>query len=161
MSTTLKMSNGDLAVDGAGRTVDIRGIEKSAQDMAEAFLNNYDSHNPYYFNGSEFWRLDTMTFPKGGATASTTIETMARDAIKRLQELQEDDPYVDDDELIAEIRVLRAQPIGQLSYAFYCLAITDSNDPAAVGFDIDLLQQLPAGIAQTGGRSAPGTGTPL
>jgi hypothetical protein len=56
-------------------------------------------------------------------------------------DLQQNDPYVDDDELIDEIREVRVWKIGDLSWAFHALSIVASEEPAEVGFDISLDQQ--------------------
>jgi hypothetical protein len=161
MSTTLKVHNGDLLLDTAGRFATCQGIEKCSQDIAETLLNNYDPQNPSHYIGSEFYKLDRMTFSAGGLDAITMIETFARDAIKRLMEMQENDTEVDDDELIAKIEYLQVRRIGGLSYAFFLKCVTDSDLPAEIKFDISLQQQFPSSIARPPGGFAPGTGSIL
>jgi hypothetical protein len=159
MSTTLKMDNGDLLLSASGRFVECSGVEKCAQDMAEVLLNNYDSENPGYFIGSELYKLDGMTFSLGGIDANMMIETFVRDAIKRLMEAQENDPSVENAELIDEIRTLRAQKIGMMSHVFFLKCVTNSDMHVETTYSINLNQQLPGSVATTGAGFTPGTGT--
>jgi len=156
MSITLRMVNGDISILPSGSAETVMGIEKCAQDIAESLLNTYDPLEPDYYNGSEFWRLfeDPGHFDVIGI--ESTIETMAEEAIQRLMELQENDQFVDDDELIDYIEYIRVWKIGPMSWAFHAHVVTDSDERANVGFDIDLDQQLPptiepAGIGLPGG----------
>lgn len=143
MSVTFKMDGGDFLLDGAGRLVECQGIEKSAQDILESLLNNRDPTAPDWYNGSELYRIDKLVASANGMGVDVTIEQYCRDSIQRLMELQENDPYVDNDELIAEIQVLRALAIGNLTWAFFMKCITESQEPATVGFDVTAHQQLP------------------
>lgn len=145
------MMDGDLFMDRAGQSVTVEGIEKCAQDMAEALLNNYDPEDPPPYNGSELYTIDGMV-PEAPSDLgiSSMIERMATDAIERLMDFQQNDPYVDDDELIDEIRDMRVWKIGELSWAFHAFCITESDEPAEVGFDISLDQQLPGTIIAEG-----------
>lgn len=159
MSTTFKMDNGDMLMSASGRFVECSGIEKCAQDIAEVLLNNYDSENPGYFIGSELYKLDSMTFSLGGIDAPMMIETFARDAIKRLMEAQENDPSVENQELIDDIRVLRAQKIGSMTYAFFLKCVTNYDMFVQTNFNISLGQQLPGSLATSGAAFVPGVGT--
>ena len=148
MSVTLKMANGDLYVDAAGRYIAIEGIEKCAQDIAESLLNNRDPDFPEWFNGSELYRLTngeylrTMSYMQ----PEELIHTYVEEAVDRLVELQDFDAYVDEDESIVEIALLDVRSIGNLTYAFFLVCLTDSQEPVRVGFTIDLKQQIPAAI---------------
>jgi len=161
MSVTFKMDNGDLLLDAAGRLATCQGLEKSAQDIGETLLNNYDPSDPSHYIGSELYKLDRMTFSAGGMDAIMTIEVFTRDAVKRLMEMQENDTEVDDDELISEIEYLQVRKIGSMSYAFYLKCITDSNLAAEVNFDINMKQQLPGAVANPPASFTPGTGSYL
>lgn len=161
MSVTLKMAAGDILVDAAGQVGTVYGIEKCNQDIAETLLDNYDPFDPpWYTTGSEFYLIDQQIYAYSQIGIRTTIIDMASGAMERLKQAQEDDPYVDDEELISEIRTINVWQIGELSWAFYVLAITDSDDPVDLGFDIDLTQQLPVGVEAIG-DIVPGIGTPL
>lgn len=160
MSVTMKMANGDLVLDSAGRVVVIDGLEKAAQDMAESYLNNYDPEDPPYHNGCELYKLDDQTTTLDSFGIPSVIEAMIHDATVRLMDLQAQDPTITDEELIAEILFIRVWQVGLLSWAFYARCQTNSNEKANVSFTIDLLNQLPDGVAQLG-DSFPGTGTPI
>lgn len=159
MSTTFKMHNGDLLLDATGTFATCAGIEKCSQDIAETLMNNFSPLDESYYIGSELYKLDFMTFSAGGMDAIMTIETFARDAVKRLMAMQENDQEVETDELLVEIQFLRAQKIGSLSYGFFMRCLTESELPAEVGFDISLRQQLPNSIANSASSFVPGTGS--
>lgn len=160
MSLSWKMTAGDLTLDGAGRLVEVQGIEKSVQDLLESLLNNYDPDDPDWFNGSEFYKLDSLVVPLDDVGVDTLIEYYARSATQRLMELQENDPYVDEDELISEIQAIVAQPLGDLTWGFFMRCLTESLQPATVGFDVQPMQRLPSNlqVIQPGVYS-PGGGT--
>ena len=161
MSTTLKMAAGDIVKTPAGRLQEVMGLEKSAQDIAEAYLNNYDPLDPpWHPTGSEFYLIDENVYAYNMIGIASMVERMAGEALERLISSQQDDAAVDDEELIAEVRSINVWQVGALSWAFYSVCVTDSEENIDTGFDIDLSQQLPAAI-QSAGLSTPGTGTKL
>ncbi len=161
MSITIKMGAGDLVKAPSGRFVEVSGLEKCAQDIAETYLNNYDPFDvPWYPTGSEFYLINANVYAYNEMGLSSMIQEMADSALARLMEAQQDDAYVDDEELIAEIRSIDVWQIGDLSWAFHSLCYTDSDEEVETGFDIDLSQQLSAGV-ETAGLAVPGEGTPL
>lgn len=155
------MAGGDLVLSSAGRFVEVSGLEKSAQDIAEAYLNNYDPFDPpWHATGSEFYLIDENVYAYNQMGTQTMIQQMADSALRRLMDAQQDDPEVDDEEFISEILSIHVWQIGDLSWAFYSICQTDSDEEVETGFDIDLSQQLPAGIDAVG-TAVPGIGTPL
>lgn len=161
MSTTLKMAAGDLVLLSTGQFQSVSGIEKATQDVGETLLNNYDPLDPpYHPTGSEFYMIDQNVYAYNAMGIENMIHAMADSALQRLMDEQADDPYVDDDELITEIRSINVWSIGDLSYAFYAACVTDSDENVNLGFDIDLSQQLPAAI-EAAGTAAIGRGVPL
>ena len=161
MSVTLKMAGGDLVVAATGRFVEVSKLEKSAQDIAETYLTNYDPFDPpWHATGSEFYLIDENVYAYNQVGISTMVHQMADSALSRLMDAQQDDPEVDDEEYISEILSIHVWKIGDLSWAFYSICQTDSNEEVETGFDIDLSQQLPASI-DAAGTSVPGIGTPL
>jgi hypothetical protein len=144
MSTTIKMSGGDIYIERTGRPAIIDKINKASQDVAETFLNEFDIEDPpWYITGAEFWGLIGSLYPFNSNEVSHTIEVMVQDALDRLISAQEDDPYVDDEELIADIQAIWVEPVGQLSWSFYSKLVTDSDEEITSGATIDLGQQLP------------------
>ena len=161
MSITIKMGGGDLVKAPSGRFVEVSGLEKCSQDIAETYLNNFDPFDtPWYPTGSEFYLINADVYAYNELGIASMVRQMADAALMRLMETQQDDPYVDDEELITEIRSIDVWKIGDLSWAFHSLCYTDSDEEVETGFDIDLSQQLPAGV-ETAGLAVPGIGTPL
>lgn len=161
MSVTLKMAAGDLVLTSAGRFQSISGLEKATQDVAETYLTNYDPDDPpWHSTGSEFFLIDENTYAYNTIGIRAIIERMAHDALERLMDAQQDDPEVDDEELIEEISFLNVWQIGALSWAFYSHCTTSSEEKVETGFDMDLSQQLPAAV-KTAGLEVPGIGTKL
>jgi len=148
MSITLKMVDGDLYVDSAGRYLAIEGIEKCAQDLAETLLNNRDPEFPPWFPGSELYRLTNGDYVKlfSHITPMELIHTFVEDAVYRLMELQDIDPEVDDDEAIVDILLLEVRPFGNLTWVFWLVVQVDTEEPVKMGFSVDLRQQLPSAI---------------
>jgi hypothetical protein len=148
MSITLKMVDGDLYVDAAGRYLAIEGIEKCAQDLAESLLNNRDPEFPPWYPGSELYRLTNGEYLKllSHFSPMELIHTYVEEAVERLVELQDIDPEVDDDEAIVDIIMLDVRPIGHLTWVFYLVVQVDTQEPLKLGFNVDLRQQLPAAI---------------
>lgn len=161
MSITFKMAGGDLVKSSNGRLLDVRGLEKSAQDIAETYLTNFDPADPpWHPTGSEFYMIDENVYAYNQMGVSSMIRQMADSSLRRLMDVQQDDPEVDDEEYIEEILSINVWQIGDLSWAFYSICQTDSDEKVETGFDIDLSQQLPAGIDAVG-SAVPGVGTPL
>lgn len=161
MSKTLMMAAGDLVKQSTGRMAEVSGIHKSAQDIAETYLTNYDPLDPsWHPTGSEFYKVQENVYAYSDIGIEVTIRQMADGALQRLIEAQQNDAYVDDEELIVEIRYINVWKVGPLSWAFYSRCITDSDEQVDTSFDVDLSQQLPPGV-ETAGLVAPGTGTPL
>ena len=147
MSITLKMVNGDLATDSAGRHLSIEGAEKLAQDLAESLLNNFDPEFPDYFNGSELFRIQQDPIVNNIVLVQERIRTNVQEAVERLIDLQDLDPYAEDEERIDIIDRIDVQKVGSLSYAFFLLVINQSTEPIPAAFEISLLSELPNSVS--------------
>ncbi len=155
------MGGGDLVKASTGRLEEVSGLEKCSQDIAETYLINYDPMDPaWHETGSEFYRIASNVFAYNESGISSMIHQMADSALRRLMDAQQDDPMIDDAEFIEDIIGIHVWQIGDLSWAFYSICRTDSDEEVETGFDIDLSQQLPAAI-EASGTSVPGVGTPL
>ena len=148
MSVTLKMIDQDLAVSTGGRFITVRGIEKCAQDIAESLLNDWDHSGIAWWNGSELSLIGPDPVDTTVINVEERIRVAVEDAIERLIDLQEDDDYADEDELIAEMRELWVRSLGSSSYGFYLRAITESTEEIPLQFEINVGQQLPSGIEE-------------
>lgn len=148
MSTTIKCDNGDLIVGTSGRFILVDGIEKCAQDIAESLLNNWDENEDQYYNGSElFLLLRDQNSVLAGIAVEERIRNAVEEAVFRLMDMQEADDYVDEDELIEQIRELWVQRLGvDGSYAFFLRVITMSELELPMNFDLTLNQMLPQGV---------------
>lgn len=147
MSITLKMADGDLVVDSAGRHINIEGAEKLAQDVAEAQLNNFDPEFPTYFNGSELYRIQGEPVPMNDIWIQERIRTFVQESIDRLIAQQDEDPYTDDEERIDFVQRIDVFHLGSLTYAYYLIVVNDSQDAIPTGFQVSLLNQLPGSLA--------------
>jgi hypothetical protein len=163
MSITIKMAAGDMVLLPQGQFQEIEGLEKSTQDLGEGLLNNYDPHDPpWYVTGSELYQIDRDTVSYNLAGIPALIQEMVSDAVYRLMEVQQEDPYVDDDELIVDMRSNNVWPASStgMSWAFYVACITDSDQLVDYGFTTDLSQQFPAELEAVG-LSALGLGVSI
>ena len=161
MSVTFKMAGGDLVLSPQGRLEEVEGLEKCLQDTAETYLNNFDPFDPpWHSTGSEFYQIDGNVYAYNQMGIQSMIQQMAESSLSRLMDAQQDDPEVDDEEYISDILSINVWQIGDLSWAFYSICQTDSDEQVETGFDIDLSQQLPASV-DASGTSVPGVGTPL
>ena len=146
MSITLKCDDGDLLVDNRGQFIPINGMQKCAQDIAESILNNWNSEDNQWWNGSELYQLERDPSMYADVEAEEQIRYMVEDAVMRLQALQEEDGEVDGDELIEEIRELWVKPLGNMTYGYYIVAITASDEKVDPTFTISLSHQLPSSL---------------
>lgn len=143
MSTTLKMADGDLATDSGGRYLNVEGPEKAAQDLAEVLMNNYDPEFPPYWIGSTLFEIAANPSEFNAFNAEISIRASVEDAVARLQDLQDIDPFVEDEELITDIHRLEVIQIGDKTYAFFLEVRVDSDDLLQLEFDVPLGQVLP------------------
>ena len=149
MSYTIKCDDGDLIMDSAGRYVVVYGQEKVAQDIAESLLNNYDPEFPTYYNGSELYRVDATPMLIATIGAEDFIRSAVESAIERLQDLQDEDDYVDEEEKIDHIAQLTVDKVGPMSYTFYLRVVTESEDDIPLpSYTVSLSQQLPAALSK-------------
>lgn len=162
MSVTLKLSYGDWVLLSDGTLQIVEGAEKCAQDIGESFQNNRDPDDPSWFNGSELYSLDRnpVLYANSGLAAEMLIRKMLEETLLRLKALQQDDAYCDDAERISYIKTMSVFRIGASSYAFYVVAITDTDEEIQRNYTINLLPQPPVGMAQSmqGGFAAIGSG---
>ena len=151
MSVTLELQYGDWVLQSDGSFSLVSGAAKGRQDLAEALKNNYDSENPSWFTGSELWKIDSNpTFiVKSGIGVELLIHKYVEEAVRRLVDLQDADAFVDPQEHIIEIRTLKVVKIGKMSYAFFLKVIVDSDDELDLAFKINLIPELPEGMAQS------------
>lgn len=103
MSKTLQMVDGDFFVGADGRYVEIDGIDKTAQDIAEALLTEYDAQRD---EGNALIGASTEDPRIIGSLSKAYVKREITAAIERLQRYQQRDPAITDLELIDRIRSL-------------------------------------------------------
>lgn len=155
MSVTLMLEYGDWVLRPDGVFDIVTGYRKGVQDIAESLQNNYDPEDPSWFNGSTLYEIDKnpMIVAEQGLGAEVLIRTSVEDSILRLMDLQNEDNYVEDDELITEIRNLMVRRIGASSFFFQLVCINNSDQEITERFKLKLLPRLPSGLDEslTGG----------
>jgi len=115
MSTTLRVFDGDIFLNSAGRSESISGADKATQDIAEVLMTPLDSARDY---GSELADLNIPAAVEvfvGKSLVSRKID----EAIQRLKHLQEKDPYATDDETIDSINKLIVDSMGSGDFVFW------------------------------------------
>lgn len=142
---TLKWSNGDIVIGVAtGRPRYISGIEKTSQDVAHAFLTEYD---PVRGRGSELLQFENKV--KGTAVVpaaqSGFVRRFAEEAIRRLMtHQQEKRNLVSDDEFIVAIeRIDTYAGDSPTDLFFYAVVTTMGGEEIPLAFRINLAHQLP------------------
>ena len=151
--------HGDYVVDDAGRTLTVSGVDKCAQDVLETLTNEYDTLDPpWYQTGSEFHMINDPDYAYQSIEPNVMIKSMAQDAIDRLRSAQENDPYVDDEELIDHVVRMIVNQVGPLSYAFFAQIVTASEEQVKASFDLDYGSDLTDAVEMSG-LNSPGEGT--
>jgi hypothetical protein len=115
MSTTIRMADGDLFVDTAGRTETVTDANKCAQDVAEVLLTPLDGLRDY---GSELASLNVPQ-PVSLLAGRALISKKVDEAVQRLKRSQERDPYVTDQEQIEKINRLIVNNINDTDFVFW------------------------------------------
>lgn len=124
MSTTLKMADGDLFVDQVtGRPRAISGVEKCVQDVAEVLMTalNQSGRAGRLFPrayGSELATLDGPT-RFSGILGKPLVARKVQEAINRLIDLQEQDPYLTGAEHIVAISRLIVEQFSTTDFAYF------------------------------------------
>lgn len=147
MSITLKMVDKDLAIDSGGRHINVRGVEKAAQDLAESLMNNYNPEFPTHYIGSTLYEIQGNPIEYNLGNAEIAIRSAVEDAVARLQDLQDEDPYIDDDERITDIARLEVIRIGETTYAYFLECRVDTDELLLLEFDVPLGTNLPPSAA--------------
>lgn len=137
MSKTIKVSNGDWAIDSRGRPIYIDEREKCAQDVAHVMLSELTDDATW---GSELHKVEQGVIVDTVNAHKSLVQNLVTEAVERLitkQELEEDIP---EEEKIASFNVtVERLPHQALSYAFFLSVLTEaSDDPIEQPFVIEL-----------------------
>lgn len=137
MSTTLKISDGDIDIDQVtGLSTVISGPEKTSQDVANVLMINRrqpsSSRSATAFNrayGNEIADLKTPTL-FGNIIGKSLVAQKIQEAIRSLMELQDSDPNITDDERIQTIGRMIVESTGATDYIYYVETILKGSTRA-------------------------------
>jgi hypothetical protein len=102
MSTTLLVQDGHIVFASAsGLLATVQGNRKCAQDLAESLLQDYDAEQNY---GS--FLKDILSNQMPGGAQELLVRHYVAEAVKLLEQKQQDDPEVTPDEKIERIEEL-------------------------------------------------------
>lgn len=137
MSKTLRVSNGDWAIDSRGRPTWIEEREKAAQDTANALLQDLTADGSW---GSELGKIEQGAVIDTVTAHRSLVQTLVTEAMDRLLLYQDQDEDIPDLERIASFNVTVDRLTGQaLSYAFYLEIVTEGADePITKPFVIEI-----------------------
>lgn len=137
MSKTLRVSNGDWAIDSRGRPIWVEEREKAAQDTANVLLQELTSDGSW---GSELGKIEQGAVIDTVNAHRSLVQTLVTEAMDRLLLFQEQEEDIPDLEKIASFTVtVERLPQQSLSYAFYLNIKTEGADePITKPFVIEI-----------------------
>jgi len=137
VSKTLRVSNGDWAIDSRGRPIWIDEREKAAQDAANVLLQELTSDGSW---GSELSKIEQGAVIDTVTAHRSLVQTLVTEAMDRLLLHQEQEEDIPDLEKIASFTVtVERLPHQALSYAFYLNIRTEGSDePITKPFVIEI-----------------------
>jgi len=141
VSTTIKLAKGDIFVNSAGHVETITSINKAAQDVSLALLQEFD---PVQDFGSELAELQTPQFSGLGGLRGLIGQKVqqAMDRLIRLQNLDRD--IISAEERIDSIKNLRVIQLNDvLSFQFILEVVVESGDTALQAMLLDISHQIP------------------
>lgn len=115
MSTTIRMADGDLFINSAGRAETISGADKASQDTAESLLTPLDALRDF---GSELADLNVPE-PVRVFAGRAIISKKVDEAIQRLIRLQGNDTQSTADERIEKINRIIVNQINGTDFVFW------------------------------------------
>jgi len=146
MSSTLKKRDGDIVFDdSSGRPILIEGIHKLSQDVADALMTEYDPERAY---GSQLANIENINAQSRsgpiGLVGRGYIKTLVREAIERLQELQNTRlDQLTSFEAIETIGTIRVVQFSRTGYIFYVdVTPFDGPDVVPTSFLVQLRHQF-------------------
>lgn len=157
MSTTLKISNGDIDIDEVtGAATEITGVDKAGQDVANVLMIDRiqpkTSRSAAAFRrtyGNELASLQTPTF-FSGAVGKPLVAQKIQEAIQSLIDLQDVDPSITDDEHIDHIGRLLVESLDITDYIYFVEVIVRSGNTSPAVSNLQAVK-LDHQFAMTGG----------
>ena len=145
MSKTIRMADGDVFVNSAGRGENIEGADKAAQDSAEILMTPLNDAD----YGSELNDLDVPA-PVSVFAGKALISKKVDEAIQRLIRYQQRDATLTDQEAIDSINKMVIESMGSGSYVFWVsLLLKDQTVTADRIIAVSLRHQESARFVET------------
>jgi len=146
MSTTIRMADGDIYLNSAGRGETIAGADKCSQDTAEVLLTPLDALRDF---GSELADLNVPE-PVRIFAGRALISKKVDEAIQRLRRLQQTDTQSTADERINKINRIIVEQIASTDFVFWVsLLLEDETILADQLLGVSLRHQESARFSQS------------
>lgn len=144
MSTTLRMADGDILINSAGRAETVTGADKCAQDIAEVLMTPLQ--NGY---GSELADIDVPE-PVRTFVGKGIVSKKVDEALQRLIRLQRADLQSTPDERIDRVERIVVEQIGATDFVFWVSAfVEDSTVVPEQLLGVSLRHQVSAKLYET------------
>jgi hypothetical protein len=121
MSTTIRMADGDIFINSAGRAELIDGANKASQDIAETLLTPLDALRDF---GSELADLNVPE-PVRVFAGKALISKKVDEAVGRLQRAQETDTQSTAAERIKEVQRIVVKQINGTDFVFWVSVVQE------------------------------------
>jgi phage baseplate assembly protein W len=123
MSTTIRMADGDLFINSAGRGETIDGADKASQDIAEILLTPLDALRDF---GSELSSLNVPE-PVRVFAGRALISKKVDEAVQRLKRLQQNDTESTAEERIDRINRIIVDQIASTDFVFWVSVLLEDR----------------------------------
>lgn len=124
MSTTLKITNGDLDFNDYGQAEVVYGANKAGQDLGEVFTSDLDKDRG--------WGCG-LTPGVAPIQPELYIRNEVASAVGRLQNMQNADRQLDPDERIVGIESLSVKSVGAGSWGWYAAMSLGNGETVRLG----------------------------
>lgn len=123
MSTTIRMADGDIYINSAGRAELVENADKAAQDIAETLLTPLDALRDY---GSELADLNVPE-PVRVFAGKALISKKVDEAVRRLQRAQSVDTRSTAAERIKEVQRIIVNQINGTDFVFWVSVVQEDD----------------------------------
>lgn len=123
MSTTIRMADGDIFINSAGRAELVENADKAAQDIAETLLTPLDALRDY---GSELADLNVPE-PVRVFAGKALISKKVDEAVRRLQRAQSVDTRSTAAERIKEVQRIIVNQINGTDFVFWVSVVQEDD----------------------------------
>lgn len=133
MTTTLRVSNGDLEVNESRGIINtVSGIEKAGQDVARHLLSEFDV---YFQEGNQLIDDGTGTVDTSVLLNEILVNQFLTEAINRLIIKQQS---ANDDDRITRVNQIKTRKVGLTTMAFMVEVLFSSGQIATIVDKVDI-----------------------